>query len=136
MYSHHSSLPESLLTRRTETHQHGLPHKFSCYEHFSKIIRGIKHLKIIKCFLLNLLYLMSINVHIVYLLSSSLLSRSVWKSLRSLISSGASLYCCRSSWITELRRATFFCLSICSFCRSASVMSPSVYGQSRVWDEY
>lgn len=57
--------------------------------------------------------------------SSSRLSRSLWKSRLSLISSGASLYCCLSSWITELRSAACRWRSSLAFFLSASVMSPS-----------
>ena len=60
-----------------------------------------------------------------YLCWSSRLWRSVWKSRRSRISSGVSLYCSRSSWMTELRSAERRSRSCCSFLRSASVTSPS-----------
>lgn len=133
-HSHHSSLP-LLLTCQTETDHHGLLIVFPFTKYFPKAL-GKNICKIIKCYLIqnliqNTIYYQehhnSINLHVTYLYCSSRLCRSVWKSLRSLISSGASLYCCRSSWITELRSAARFCLLMRSFSRSVSVMSPSVY---------
>lgn len=116
-HGHHSSFPGILRTfGHAETDHHGLliifPAKWQRHEFKPVLILFFKNQP------------SSVRVK-KYLCSSSRLSRSVWKSRFSRISSGASLYCCLSSWITELLSAARRWRSAWAFFLSASVMSPS-----------
>lgn len=116
-HGHHSPFPGILnVFRHTETDHHGLlvllPAKKIGKEDPNVNLKPLLFEPAFKC-LKN------------YLCSSSRLSRSVWKSRFSRISSGASLYCCLSSWITELLSAARRWRSAWTFFLSASVISPS-----------
>ena len=132
-HGHHAPLfgvPNTL--RHTKAHHHWLLELFPAKKKKSVIDHVHSSVK------LHAYIILSIALHIIpppqkkkkitqskHLCSSSRPSRSLWKSRFSLISSGASLYCCLSSWITELLSAACRRRSAWTFFLSASVMSPS-----------